>query len=109
MKAWLLFFLGNIAYFLQRYNNRRDKKAQVTLGRYWKENWSRIMWAFVFDLIPMIILMDKNTQIDMSPLLAKLPFGVVLSGKLALSAIIGYGIAFAAYHTRKKKVQPVND
>ncbi len=67
------------------------------------------MWTFVFDLILMIILMDNNTQIDMTPLLAKLPFGVVLSGKLALSAIIGYGIGFAAYRTRKKKVQSSNE
>lgn len=105
MKVWFVFFLGTIAYFIQKYSNRKDK-ANPSLRYYLKNNWSRVVPAFIFDLILMIIVTDEETIIDMSPILAKLPFGIVLSGKLLLSAVIGYGVAYAAYRTKKKKILP---
>lgn len=103
MKAWLLFFLGTLAYFINRYNGRKNKLPEFDLVFWIKDNWPELILTVIIDLAAMIILMDAGTAVDMSTFLSKLPIGIVLSGKLALSFACGFGLGAGVYQLFKKK------
>jgi hypothetical protein len=107
MKAWLLFFLGTIAYFISKYASRTDKVKEFNFKFWIKDNWPELLTAVIFDLAAMIILMDAGTSVDVTSFLNKLPIGIVLSGKLLLSFGCGFGLGLGAYSLFKKKVKDV--
>lgn len=105
IKAWLLFLLGTIAFFLYRYI-RRDDKSKALSVRYWiKDNWQEFLLCLIFDFAAMIVLLDNSTIVDLSKLWSFLPADVTVSTKLVLSFIIGYGGGWGIYNMLKKKVQ----
>jgi hypothetical protein len=105
MKAWFLFLLGTIAYFVNRYATRCDKTVDFSFKFWVKDNWPELLTALIFDLAGMIIIQDAGTAIDMSKFLSTLPIGVVLSGKLFLAFGCGAGLGKGAYELFKKKVK----
>ena len=111
MKSWLLFFLGTLAYFLIRFNNRKDKKA-FDLKFWLQDNWPELATTFILDLIAMIILMDEGTNLT-GWLATKLPEGFVLPGKLLVSAFCGLGFGYLAYEfvqrVVKRKVKSIKE
>jgi hypothetical protein len=103
MKFWFMFLLGTLGYFMHRYTTRSKKDASFDM-RFWiKDNWPELIFAFIFDLAAMIILIDPETSIDLNTL-QWVPDGMVLPAKLVLSFVIGYGGAYGIYSTFKKKI-----
>ena len=103
MKYWFMFLLGTLAYFVRKYIYRSKKTVAFDL-KYWAlDNWPELLFAFIFDLAAMIILLDPETAIDLNTL-QWVPEGMVLPAKLVLSFVIGYGGAYGIYSTFKKKV-----
>ena len=102
MKEWILFILGTLAYLMIRYSNRKNKTAAFSLLFWIKDNWAEIGLALIMDVIAMIILMDASTSVDVTNWLNQLPIGIVLSGKLFLSAGCGLGLGKGAYEFIKR-------
>ncbi len=101
MKTWILFLLGTLFYFWQRYC-RRDKKTIEFSFKYWlKDNAPEFVTTIILDVAAMIILIDKNTIIDFSKWL---PEGWSLPGNLVIAFGIGAGLAKIWYELFKKKV-----
>ncbi len=104
MKAWFLFFLGTLAYFLIRYTNRRDKEPKFSF-RFWvRDNWVQMAIALILDLAAMIILLDSGTNLT-EWLRTFLPPGVVISAELVIALGCGLGLGAGAYETFKKKLK----
>jgi len=104
MKNWVLFFLGTLAYFLYRFIKRKDKRPDFSLHFWIEDNWPELLFAFIFDLAAMLILLDSDTAIDLSQI-AWFPLWLDLPVKLAGSFILGYGGGLAVYNIFKKKVK----
>lgn len=100
MKAWILFFLGTLGYFLYKFNGRTDK-TKFSFTFWLKDNWSRLLWAFILDLSLMIIIMDAGTKVN---LLSSLPEWIELPGKLVLASLTGYGLGTIGYSLARKKI-----
>lgn len=101
MKTWVLFFLGTLFYFWQRYC-RRDKKTIGFSIKFWlKDNAPEFVTTIILDVAAMLILLDQNTIIDFSKWL---PEGWALSGNLVIAFGIGAGLAKVWYELFKKKV-----
>lgn len=103
MKAWLLFFLGTLIYFLIRYNNRADKSKEFSFKFWFNDNWPELLTTFSLDLLVMIILMDDNTNIT-GFLASFLPDGLVVPTKLLIGAGCGLGLGAGVYELFKSKL-----
>jgi len=103
MKAWVLFALGTLAYFLNRYSNRTDKTIAPSFSFWMKDNWSQLLLAFIFDLAAMMLVMDAGTTVDVTNWLNQLPIGIVVPGKLLLAFGCGFGLGAGAYELLKKR------
>ncbi|MCU0379331.1 MAG: hypothetical protein MUC78_13840 [Bacteroidales bacterium] len=104
MKAWILFFIGTLAYFLNRYINRKEKKPGFDFKYWFKDNWPELLFTFLFDLAAIIILLDPDTVIDVTKL-EWFPVWLVLPVKLAGSFLLGFGGGWAVYTVFKKKAK----
>ena len=102
-----MFILGTLAYFLQRYSNRKVKDS-FDLKFWLKDNWNELVLAFIFDLAAMIILLDPATSIDITQI-EWMPAFLVLPVKLVGSFLVGYGGGLAVYSIFRKKVKYVQD
>lgn len=101
MKAWLLFFIGTLYYFVQRYA-KRSKKTVAFSFKYWlKDNLPEFLMTIIADLAIMIIVTDAGTVIDISKFL---PAGIVFPAKLIFAFGIGAGLGKVIYELFKKKV-----
>jgi len=101
MKSWLLFVLGTIYYFIQRYA-LRSKKAEAFSIRYWiKDNGPEFISVVIIDLAAMIILMDGSVNIDLTQWL---PAGVGIPLNLLLPFLVGAGMGKVFYELFKKKL-----
>ena len=107
IKLWLMFVLGTLGYFLQRYSNRKDKTS-FDFKFWFKDNWNELLIAFIFDLAAMIILLDPETSIDVSQL-EWMPAYLILPIKLVASFLIGYGGGWAIYAVFQKKIKYVKE
>ena len=108
MKYWFLFLLGTLAYFVRKYIFR-SKKTVGFSPKYWaKNNWPELLFAFIFDLAAMIILLDPETSIDLNTL-QWVPAGMILPAKMIMSFVIGYGGAYGIYQVFKKKVNSIKE
>jgi len=102
-----MFILGTLAYFLQRYSNRKVKDSFDF--KFWlKDNWNELLLAFIFDLAAMIILLDPDTAIDITKI-EWMPAFLMLPVKLVGSFLIGYGGGLAVYSIFRKKVEYIKD
>lgn len=102
MKSWVLFTLGTIAYFILRYDGRKDKSKEFDLLFWLKDNWVQLSGAFILDLIAMILITDPD--IDISGWLMTLTFipqGLVPLIMLAIPAGCGLGLGWGAYEFLK--------
>jgi len=106
MKAWILFALGTLAYFLNRYSTRKDKSS-FSMKFWLRDNWAQLALAFILDLAAMILIMDAGTTVDVTNWLNKLPIGIVVSGKLLLAFGCGFGLGWGAYLLLKRKTKEV--
>lgn len=104
MKAWFLFFLGTLAYFFDRYLNRKDKNKPVSLVFWLKDNWQELAFAFIIDLAIVIVVLDPHTTIDITKI-AWLPDWLGFSVNLILSFFVGYGGGLIVYSAFKKKAK----
>lgn len=104
MKAWILFFLGTLAYFLYKYLTRKDKTTTLSPLYWWNDNWPELLFAFVFDLAVMLIFIDPDTKIDLAQI-TWFPKWLALPVKLAGSFLIGYGGGLTVYAIFKRKVK----
>ena len=104
MKAWFLFFLGALAYFLYRYNTRKNKIENFSFKFWFKDNWPELLMTFVFDLAAVIILLDPETSIDITKI-EWFPGWLVLPFRLVGSFLVGYGGGWAVYLVFKKKAK----
>jgi len=108
MKAWLLFFLGTLAYFLIRYAGRTDKSKEPDLIFWFKDNWVQLTAGFILDLIAMILLTD--TSINLEIWLSKyVPEGLVSLTMLAIPAACGLGLGWGAYEFVKLFLKKKSD
>lgn len=104
MKNWMLFFLGTLAYFLNRYLNRKVKIKEPSLIYWGKDNWPELLFSLVFDLAIMFIFMDPETVIIIDKI-TWMPEWLILPTKLIGSFLIGYGGGLGVYKIFKKKVK----
>jgi len=105
MKAWFLFFIGTIAFFLYKYI-KRGKKAEAFNMTFWfKDNWQELLLTFLFDFAAMLIVMDSGTSIDLTEVISFLPAGIVLSATLVVAFFVGFGGGAAVYSMLKRKVK----
>ena len=104
MKAWILFFLGTLGYFLYRYINRKEKATDFTFKFWIKDNWPELLLTFIFDLAAVIILLDPDTKIDLTKI-EWFPKWLTMPVSLAGSFLIGYGGGWAIYTIFKRKVK----
>lgn len=96
MKAWLLFLLGTVGYFIIRYEGRTDKSKEFKIKFWITDNWVQLSGAFILDLIAMILFTDSG--IDISGWLIKfVPEGLVSIVILAIPAACGLGLGWGAY------------
>jgi hypothetical protein len=108
MKAWFLFILGSVAYFLVRYGN--EKKTLTKMAKdfdinYWlADNWNELLVIFIFDLAAVIILFDPVTAIDLTKI-EWFPVYLALPAKLVGSFLVGYGGGWGIYSVFNKKVK----
>lgn len=101
IKAWFLFFLGTLYYFVQRFA-KRQKKTIVFDFKYWlKDNLPEFVTTIIVDIAFMIILTDAGTNIDLSKYL---PEGFILPVKLIFAFGVGAGLGKIFYEIFKKKV-----
>lgn len=107
MKAWLLFIIGTLAYFLIRYTGREDKRPDFDLGFWFKDNWAELLVTLLLDVAVMIIFMDNNT--DITVWLSKfLPEGIIVSAKLVTALGCGLGLGAGIYAIFHKKLKDAN-
>jgi hypothetical protein len=103
MKAWILFFLGSIAYFLYRFTTRRTK-ADFDFKFWMKDNWPELLLTFIFDFAAVLILLDPETNIDITKI-EWMPSWLFLPFRLVGAFLTGYGGGWAIYSIFKKKVK----
>ena len=104
MKSWVLFFLGTLAYFLYKYINRSSKQSTLNI-RFWiQDNWPELLFAFIFDLAAVLILLDPATAIDLTQV-GWWPLWLSLPIQLVGPFFVGYGGGLVVYKLFKKKVQ----
>ncbi|MCK9429728.1 MAG: hypothetical protein M0R17_06955 [Candidatus Omnitrophica bacterium] len=104
MKAWLLFLLGSIAYFLIRYNGRTDKIKELNMKFWWKDNAPEFILSFILNLAVMLIFMDADTNIT-EWLTSFLPSGIVVPIKLVVGFACGLGLGKGVYELFKEKLK----
>ena len=104
MKAWLLFLLGSIAYFLIRYNGRTDKSKELDMKFWWKDNAPEFVLSFILNLAVMLIFMDADTNIT-EWLTSFLPSGIVVPIKLVVGFACGLGLGKGVYELFKEKLK----
>lgn len=110
MKAWLLFLLGTVGYFIIRYDGRTDKSKEFDLLFWLKDNWVQLSGAFILDLIAMLLITDPD--IDISGWLMTLTFipqGLVPLIMLAIPAGCGLGLGWGAYEFLKLFLKKKSD
>lgn len=103
MKAWILFFIGTLIYFLLRYNGRTDKTKEFNMKFWFQDNWPELTVTFLLDLLVMMILMDENTNI-VGFLDSFLPIGIVVPAQLVIGASCGLGVGAGIYELFKNKL-----
>jgi len=104
MKAWILFALGTLAYFLIRYSRRRNKLADFDF-KYWiKDNWPELSVILILDIAVMIIFMDAGTNIT-EWLTTFLPKGIAVSTTLVAALACGLGLGKGIYEVFRKKLK----
>ena len=104
MKAWILFLLGTLAYFFLRFQNRKDRTTKPDFLFWIKDNIVQLAPAVILDVMLMIMFMDADTDIT-KWLSGFLPAGIVVSAKLAGSALCGLGLGWGFYEALKKKAK----
>jgi len=107
-KAWFLFFLGTLAYFLYKYINRSKKTIGFKIGFWFKDNWPELVLSFVVDFGMALVFLDKTPAIDFSQI-AWIPAWLKARAVLQLFAFfLGYGGGLVVYNILKKKVKDAN-
>jgi len=96
MKAWFLFILGTLVYFLFRFEGRADRSKEPDLVFWFKDNWIQLTGAFLLDLIAMILLTDSSINLTLY-LNKHIPEGLVNLTILALPVACGLGLGWGAY------------
>lgn len=106
-KAWILFFIGTLAYFLYKYISRSKKTIGFSLMFWLKDNWPELVLAFVVDFAMALIFLDKTPAIDFSQV-EWIPTWLKARAALQLFAFfLGYGGGSIVYNILKKKVKDV--
>jgi len=101
----LLNFLGIVLYFLMRFQNRRDKKAEPDIKFWLKDNGVELIIITLFDVSLMLLLLKGGLVIDLNKYFPSLPDGVAFTGDLAICFLIGLVLAAGIYELIKTKVK----
>jgi len=104
MKAWFLFFIGTLAYFLYKYINRGSKQSSFSIVFWLKDNWPELVLSFLFDLAAVLILLDPNTAIDLAKI-TWMPAWLSFSAELFGAFFFGFGGGVIIYAVFKKKIK----
>jgi len=104
MKAWILFILGSLAYFLIRYSKRRNKLADFDFKFWLKDNWPELSVILILDIAVMIIFMDAGTNIT-EWLTTFLPAGIAVSTTLVAALACGLGLGKGIYEAFRRKLK----
>ena len=105
MKAWFLFFLGTLAYFLWKWIKRSKKTVGFSIKFWLKDNWSELVLSFVVDFAMALVFLDKTPAIDFEQI-AWIPVWLKSGAVLQLFAFfLGYGGGLIVYNMLKKKVK----
>ena len=102
MKAWLLFILGSIAYFIIRYLDRTDKTTDLDIKFWFKHNGLQFVLALILNIAAMVIFMDSDMDIT-EWLKSFLPTGVIVPIKLLVGFGCGLGLGKGVYELFKEK------
>lgn len=106
MKAWFLFLLGSLAYFLVRYGDDKKKMSKMVadfdLGYWWRHNWNELVVMAIFDLAMVLVLFDPETGIDLTQI-SWIPPYLTFPVKVVGAFLIGYGGGYSMYTLFKKK------
>jgi len=107
MKAWILFFIGTLAYFLYKYINRSKKTIGFKLGFWIQDNWPELVLSFIVDFAMALVFLDKTPAVDFSQI-TWIPVWLKARAVLQLFAFfLGYGGGLIVYNILKKKVKDV--
>jgi hypothetical protein len=101
----LLNILGIITFFLIRYLNRSDKKAEPTLKFWLKDNYEEVGLILLVDLQLMLFALKGGLVIDLDKVLPFLPDGIAIAGDWAICSLIGWFVSWLVYVAIKKKVE----
>ena len=88
----VLCVMGLALFFLRKYAGRTDKTAEPNWKFWWNDNKVDLISAVLVVTILMTLMLMGSISLDLDTLVKdySIPYIVILSPKLAISAIIGY-------------------
>jgi hypothetical protein len=107
LQILVLNIIGLAIYFINRYANRTKKTIGFSLKFWFKDNWPEVSSTILFDTVLMILLLNKDTMINIDSLIAEyVPFiGLQIAVKPVMGLLIGLLLAKAFYELFKSKVK----
>jgi len=99
----LMNILGVLIYFLNRFNNRRQKDKTFSLSFWINNNWVELLVILLVDISVMILLLTNDITLEMADFMPSM-LGKI--GDLTISWMIGLGLASLIYNTIKAKITP---
>ena len=105
MKAWILFFIGTLAYFLWKYINRSKKTIGFNPIFWLKDNWPELSLSFIVDFGIAFAFLSETQNIDFAKIAwipDWLPEGLIIK---LFAFFLGYGGGLIVYNILKKKVK----
>lgn len=107
IQTLILNIIGIMIYFINRYANRTKKTIEFSFKFWLKDNWPELACTILFDTALMILLLNKETMINIDALIAEyVPFiGLQVAVKPVMGLLIGLLLAKAFYELFKSKVK----
>jgi hypothetical protein len=107
LETLILNIIGILIYFINRFANRTKKTVGFSFTFWLKDNWPELSSTLLFDAALMILLLQKDTMINLDALIAEyVPFiGLQVAVKPVMGLLIGLILAKGFYELFKSKVK----
>lgn len=107
IETLILNVIGILIYFINRYTKRNVKTIGFDVKYWLKDNAPELLSTALFDLALMILLLNKDTMVNIDALIAEyVPFiGLQIAVKPVMGFLIGLILAKAFYELFKTKVK----
>ena len=107
LETLILNVIGIWVYFINRYAKRTKKTVGFSFTYWLKDNWPELASTILLDAALMILLLNKDTMVNIDALIAEyVPFiGLQVAVKPVMGLLIGLILAKAFYELFKSKVK----